>query len=124
MRTVMRMFLALLVVIMVGALPADASRGGHSRHGGGRVGVGVFIDPGWWGPRWWGPYPYYSPYYYAPPVVVQQPPEIYVQPAPQAEEPRYWYFCPDPQGYYPDVKRCPKGWLKVVPPAEAPEGEE
>jgi hypothetical protein len=121
MRKFMCSVLALLVVLMLSALPAEA-RGGHGGHGGGHVGFGLFVGPGWWGPGWWGPYPYYP--YYPPPVIVQQPPEIYVQPAPQAEEPRYWFYCKEPQGYYPDVNKCPKGWMKVVPPAELPEGEE
>ena len=123
MKKVICLVLAALVVLMVNTLPADA-RGGH---GGGRVGFGLSIGPGWWGPGWWGPYPYYPyyPYYPQQQIIVQQPPpEIDVQPAPKAEEARYWYFCTDPQGYYPSVKKCPKGWLKVVPPAEPPEGEE
>lgn len=87
----------------------------------------------WIGPGWGGPYPYYAYPYYAPPVVTQpviiqqQAPEVYVQQAPQSApqqpvEQAYWYFCPDPQGYYPYVKQCPKGWMKVVPtpPAAQP----
>jgi hypothetical protein len=80
----------------------------------------VYFGPGWWGPGWRGPYPYY-PYYPVPPVIQQPPTEIYVQPAPQAEEPQYWYYCQESQGYYPNVERCPKGWLKVVPHAKPPE---
>jgi hypothetical protein len=121
MRKVLRIVLVLTVALMVNALPADA-HGGHFRHGGGHVGVGVFVGPGFWGPGWWGPYPYYP--YYPPQVIVREPPEIYVEPAPQAEEPRYWYYCQEPQGYYPNVKKCPKGWMKVVPPADSTEGEE
>lgn len=119
MQKVIRTLIAVMVVLMVNALPVHAARGGHG-HGGGHVGVGVFVGPGWW-----GPYPYYPYYpYYPPRVVVEQPPEIYVQP-PQPAEPRYWYYCPEPQGYYPQVKRCPKGWMKVVPPADdTPEEEE
>jgi hypothetical protein len=49
-----------------------------------------------------------------PQVVAPQQPEVYDQPAPP-EEPNYWYFCQDPQGYYPYVKKCPKGWTKVIP---------
>lgn len=117
--------LTLVVVIMANSLPAYAARGGHFGHGGGHV--GVFIGPGFGGAGWWGSYPYYPyyPYYAAPPVIIQQPQsDMYVQPAPQAEETQYWYFCPDPQGYYPNVKKCPKGWMKVVPPANPPAGEE
>jgi len=78
---------------------------------------------GWGSPYWWDysyyPYndPYYDPYYYegsgGPPV----PPE---GSAPMAEsgqqEPAYWHFCQDPEGYYPHVKDCPGGWMTVVPP--------
>jgi len=87
--------------------------------------TGVFIGPGyWWGsPYWWGaPYPYYPyyPYYYgAPPTVVQQAPQVYVQPEAQAQ-PSYWYYCQNPQGYYPYVQQCPGGWMTVVPPTAPP----
>jgi hypothetical protein len=126
MKKVLRIFLAVIIVVTVFALPVYAARGGHGGHsghfghGGGHVGIGLFVGPDWWGPGWWGPYPYY-PYYQSPPVIVQPPPEIYVQPAPQAEEPNYWYFCPEPQGYYPYIKTCPKGWMKVVPPGNPSE---
>jgi hypothetical protein len=36
------------------------------------------------------------------------------QAAPQTEQ-CYWYYCQNPQGYYPDVNNCPGGWMKVVP---------
>ena len=144
MKAFMRILAALVVVALtVAGVPAFADRGGHFdrggggnferggghwsggggywRGGGGYWRGGVYIGPGWWGDPY---YPYYYPYYATPPVIIQQPPEIYVQPAPQVETPTYWYFCPDPQGYYPYVKKCPKGWLKVVPPADTPEGEE
>ncbi|MGO9379130.1 MAG: hypothetical protein ACLPN1_09060 [Dissulfurispiraceae bacterium] len=86
-------------------------------HGGWHGGWSVNL--GWWGPGWgygWGYpyYPYYSypyPYYYQPTVIQQQP--AYSSPAP--EEQNYWYFCTQPEGYYPYIKRCPSGWLRVVP---------
>ncbi len=109
---------------------------GHGYYGrgyyghGGNVGVGVVIGPGW-GPGWWGA-PYYYPYapyypyypYYTPPVVIEKEPDTYIQKEPQAEEPTYWYFCRDPKGYYPYVKKCPKGWQKVVPPSTPQDEEE
>lgn len=117
MRRIVRIVLALLIVAMASAQPALADRGGRGGHGhggGGRVGVGVFLGPGFW----W-PYPYYPYYpYYPPPVVVERPTEFYVQPEPQTEATRYWYYCKDPAGYYPTVKSCPNGWMKVVPPEE------
>jgi len=109
--------------------------GGHGgSHGGGHDGGrghgsfsgSIWFGPGW-GPWWWGPgYPYYYPYSYYPygynpyyygesPVVVREQPPAYVQPAPREEEEYYWYFCPDSRNYYPYVKKCPGGWLRVVP---------
>ncbi len=62
-------------------------------------------------------YPYY--YYAAPPVVIQQQPPVYVQAERQTSN--YWYYCQNPQGYYPYVKECPGGWMKVVPEATPPQ---
>ena len=62
------------------------------------------------------PFPY--GYYPRPPVVIQQQPPVYVQPE-QLEE-NYWYYCPDPQGYYPYIRDCASGWMKVVPDATPP----
>ena len=94
-------------------------------------GGNIWIGPGWgtwWGPGWGYPYysePYYPYYpYYPPPVINQQQAPVYVEPAPQQQEQNYWYYCPNPQGYYPYVQQCPKGWLKVVPSTVPPdEGE-
>ena len=36
---------------------------------------------------------------------------VYIEP----EQPFYWYYCQDPQGYYPYVESCPSGWMRVVP---------
>jgi hypothetical protein len=92
---------------------------------------------GWgygWGPRfYWGGsvavwpfpyfyYPYYYPYYASPPVVIQQQPQVYSEPV---QQPYYWYYCQNPQGYYPYVKSCPGGWMKVEPHVAPPSpGEE
>ena len=87
----------------------------------------VFIRPSvvvplgpYWGPYYWEPYPYY------PPVVVT-PPQVYVEPAPQtpnlpppAPAPSYWYYCENPQGYYPHVQQCPDGWRPVAPTTQSP----
>lgn len=93
--------LSAMTLLLAGSLPGQAA---HFRGG-------IWIGPVW-GPGWWGPgYPYYG----APPVIIQQQPELYFQPAPQPREQGYWYYCQDPQGYYPYVKNCPMGWMKVVP---------
>jgi len=118
MKTIERIIIASLVVLLMGVMPGSSAdaRGGHGGHGP-HVGVGLWFGPGW-GPGWWGPYyyPYYYPYYQQQPIVIEQQPEVNIQSAPQAEQqPIYWYYCKDPQGYYPYVKQCPSGWLKVVP---------
>jgi hypothetical protein len=72
------------------------------------------FHPGHWEPA--GP----------PPVIVQPPPPpVYVERPrePQAEpqhKPGLWYYCRNPQGYYPDVKECPGGWQAVEPQPSAP----
>ena len=113
---------SILMLIVTINVPAYAHGGGG--HGGGHVVVG--IGPGWgwgwgggwgWGP-WWG-YPGYGygyPYYPSQPVVIQQQQPVYDMQTPQRDEEYYWYFCPDSRNYYPYVKQCPNGWLKVIPP--------
>ena len=58
-------------------------------------------------------YPYYSPQIYTvpvePPVYIER--GVPAQPLPSG----YWYYCSDPEGYYPYVKECPSGWLQVNP---------
>lgn len=103
------MLVLLAVLLVAGAVPGYAWRGG-----------GVFISPSivvpfgpYWGP-YWGSYSYtYSyayPYVY-PPVVVQPAPQMSVQPPPS----QYWYYCDNPKGYYPYVQQCPGGWRPVSP---------
>ena len=85
-------------------------RGGHWYHGrhGGRL--------GWWwivGTIWYfypaPAYPFPDPY--EPPVAVVPPPSSPVAP-------QYWYYCPNPPGYYPYVPQCWTDWQRVpaVPP--------
>ena len=124
---------AFLFVQTVEAADRGGGHGGHSGgHGGGHHGGfghghghGFFGGFGydWWGyPYWWDYpyypyeypyyYPYYDPYYYGvygePPV---PPPSESAQ-----QQSSLWRFCQDPEGYYPYIKNCPAGWLKVVPP--------
>ena len=142
MQKIIFLSLAFMFAVMIVTLPANADRGRHAAkhgghggyhgykghggyhdHGGGHIGIGVYLSPGWWGPAWRDPYLYYPYYpYYPVPIVVQQPStEIFVQRAPQAEESYYWYYCRESQGYYPDVDKCPGGWLKVVPSDSPPQ---
>jgi hypothetical protein len=44
--------------------------------------------------------------------VAPPPPSSAVPPGPP---PTYWYYCHRPRGYYPQVQRCPGGWIPVVP---------
>lgn len=74
-----------------------------------RVYVGVGIGAPWYG--------YPGPYYYAPPPVVYAPP-VYVAPPPVeptnvAPQAQTWYYCDNPQGYYPYVNACSSGWRQV-----------
>jgi hypothetical protein len=89
-------------------------RGGRWYHGshGGRA--------GWWwivaGVWYFYPapvYPYPDPY--LPPLV--SPP-----PAPAQAAPQYWYYCPNPAGYYPYVPQCSTDWQLVpaTPPSPPP----
>jgi hypothetical protein len=100
----------LLALVLLLASPATSeARGPH-----------VFFRfdvPLWVGPGWWRPHYYY--YYPAPPVIIPQPP-VYEQPVPVPQAPVYWYYCQNPQGYYPYIQQCPGGWMQVVPPTAPP----
>jgi hypothetical protein len=56
------------------------------------------------------------PVYVTPaPVIVETAPSVYQeQPQPQTAQ-QYWYYCQDPQGYYPYVQQCPRAWQPVSP---------
>jgi len=75
----------------------------------------VFIEPRIVVPfgLYWTPYwaPYWAPYGY-PPVVAAPPPQVFVQPLPSQPS---WYYCENPQGYYPYGRQCPGGWRQVPP---------
>ena len=118
MKTVARimMVVALLMTACLQINSAEARRFYHGPHGG----VDVWIGPGW-GPGWGGAY-YYPPYYYYPerPIIIERQPDVYIQPPPPAEQPSYWYYCQDSKSYYPYVRQCPGGWLKVVPAPPVP----
>jgi len=103
--------------------------GGHSFHGGrfhghGFRGFGTSVFIG--APLWW---PYYGyPYYYDYPAYTyyDYPTEVYVEPgtsSPQPQpqpQPQAQFYCPD-TGYYPTVKTCPQGWLRVLPGNPTPQ---
>ena len=89
----------------------------HHRHHGVRTGFFIGSGFGWGDPWWWGPA--YPDYLY-PPEVVQETPLEYIQQEPEPAPIAYWYYCQNPQGYYPYIKECPGGWLTVVPPSNVP----
>jgi outer membrane protein OmpA-like peptidoglycan-associated protein len=133
-KVILILALAVLVLFSISMIPGttyarDGHWGGHGGghwegHGGGHWGGGIWIGPGWgWGPWWNYPYyPYYPDYPYYPeyysPAIEQQEPPSYEQHSPRAQD--YWYFCTSPEGYYPYIKKCPSGWLKVVPSSVQP----
>jgi hypothetical protein len=124
MRTLARVLSAASILAMCGASAALAQphrwdgdihhfndhdfgywRGGSWFHGvhGGRN--------GWW----WvvGPDFYFYPapvYPYPDPYV---PPVVAVTPAPAAPAQPTWYYCSNPQGYYPYVAQCTVPWQPV-----------
>lgn len=131
-----------VTIVVIGALvflglcsgAFSAGHGGYHGHGG-YYGYRGYYGHGWYG-GWYGfypfgfysfgyypygyPYPSYAypyPYY---PYTYSQPP-VYIEP----EQPFYWYYCQDPQGYYPYIESCPSGWTRVTPTPPPPgrEGE-
>jgi hypothetical protein len=108
------------VILLVGSQGSAEAGGPHGGpYGGPHGGPHIFWDiwlPPVWGPWWGPPYPYSYPA--PPPVVIQQPPVV--QSAPPAPAPVYWYYCPNPAGYYPYVQQCPSAWMQVVPPTTPP----
>lgn len=101
--------------------------GGYYRYGGhDHWGVSIVVDPFLFAPwpypspYYYPPYPYSYPYPYPPAVVtVPASPPVYIErgesaePAPRASA--SWYYCADPQGYYPYVQQCHGDWQAVAP---------
>jgi hypothetical protein len=104
------LILSAVLLGVVASAPAFAWRGGGVRFG---VVIGAPFYP------WY--YPPYYPYYYPPYPVAPAAPTTYVeqsgaQPTP-AQNSSYWYYCEASKTYYPYVKECPAGWMRVVPQA-------
>jgi hypothetical protein len=80
------------------------------------VSVGIGLP----GPGWYGPPAYvYGPpaVVYAPPPAVYVAPPVVVAPAavPGPAPAAVWYYCDNPQGYYPYVQTCGSAWRAVQP---------
>jgi hypothetical protein len=105
-----------------GGFRGGGFRGGEFRGGfvggyrGPRVGVyvGGVYDPFW--PFFPYNYPYY-PYYAYPYTYPEVLPEAVPLAAAPAQAPT-WYYCNDPQGYYPYLRTCNHAWQAV--PASPP----
>jgi hypothetical protein len=113
--------LTVIAALLVVALPLTALAGNGHGHGNTRVYIGgsFWLGPPAWGPAYYGPGYYYPPPpYYAPaPMIVQQAPQYVERSQTDAD---YWYYCENPRGYYPYVRSCPGGWLRVVPDTVPP----
>jgi len=105
--------------------------GGGFGYGRGVYGLGIGLGLGY-GMGYYGGYPYYGGYGYGgyggygyggygyPSTVVTVPatPPVYIQQAPpvvQQYQSGYWYYCSNPNGYYPYIKECLNGWQQVSP---------
>lgn len=91
--------------------------------------------PYYHGPRYYPPryvyppaWPVWPPPVYVPPAVVVPPPVVLTPSPPPVYVERgdvaaadvppaagYWYWCADPQGWYPEQVECPAGWQPVLP---------
>jgi len=93
----------------------------HSSHFHGSIWIGPGL--GFWDPFYYPYYSYPSYRYYSPPttVVVPQQPQEFIMQEPRQEETGFWYYCKNPEGYYPYVERCPSGWMKVLPDITPPD---
>ncbi|SET53402.1 hypothetical protein SAMN05216326_13416 [Nitrosomonas marina] len=120
----------MLVIPLAGCLICSQA----AAHGGriDRFNFGIHLGhPGYFGYGHYDPF-FYDPFFYppiysyppvvvpmTPPVIVPSTPPVYIQQqeqvAPTQPQMNYWYYCQNPEGYYPYVKQCPGGWLRVSP---------
>ena len=139
MKTIKLLF---LIIVLFGSITSGSiwARGGHGGgHGGGHhfgghhfgghhfggFGLGLGYGLGYGG--YW---PYYGGYGlgyrgyglgyggygygggYSPVTYIQRQDGAQAATVSQAN---YWHYCRNPEGYYPHVKKCPDGWMRVVP---------
>lgn len=124
---------ALVLALLIGAIVAgNAWAGsGHHHHRHSRASIGFSVGaPLYWPayvPSWYGGWPAYGPgwygdpyYRYGAPLVVQVEPPVYIERADPPAKPT-WYYCSNPQGYYPYVTQCSTDWRPVAPESVIPE---
>ncbi len=113
-------WVALTCVLMATVTASSAAlayRGGHHhhhRHGGARIGLSIGV------PLLGAPLGGYGYGYYAPSTtIVRVPaePTVYVErgdgevSGPASDG--YWYYCRNPDGYYPSVRQCSGDWQRI-----------
>jgi hypothetical protein len=140
--------MACLAIILIGTYSPVWARGGSGGHGGGHHGGGRgggFHHGGWghghggyygglgmfglgYGLGYYGGYPFggYGGYYGYPSTIVTIPatPPVYIQqtpPATQQYQSGYWYYCTNPEGYYPYIRECLTRWQQVAPRPAVPQ---
>ncbi len=105
-----RFIVVLLLTMLVAETAwAHGHRHGHHHHAHVGVFIGVPLAGSWY---------YRSPNFYTYPPVATLPssPQAYIeQNTPQQEAGSWWYYCQNPQGYYPYVKQCTHDWQLVSP---------
>jgi hypothetical protein len=96
----------------------DLWRGGHWMHDRhqGRF-AWWWVVGGVWYAYQYQIFPYPDPYM-PPELVVPQQPPVSVSPATQPAPNQFWYYCSQPDGYYPYIAQCQVPWQKV--PASNP----
>ncbi len=110
-----------LTIALLGLI-ASGSVWAHGRYNAHRLNFGLNLG---YDPFYYGSFGYRDPFFYPPycayPPTVMLPsaPSVYIEQqetaTPTQPQIQYWYFCQNPEGYYPYVKECPDGWLQVVP---------
>jgi hypothetical protein len=103
-----------------GGAHSGGFHGGHGFHGSGGFHSGHFRRGASVGVIVGAPLllPYYYPSY--PPVgLAPNGPPVYIEQqgsnVPPNAQAAYWYYCSDPEGYYPSVGQCNVPWEQVTP---------
>ena len=131
----MKKNLSLIFILMLGIMIAPLAQARHEKRS--RVSVSVNAYSHNWSmsahssygkARHYRSSPSYHYRYrtYARPVVVHAPmytpvpviypePQVVVRTPPPPPPAQYWHYCADASAYYPYVRQCPGGWMKVLP---------